>query len=203
MFDLILGIIVAGGLVGVAVLMFAENIVPPIPSEVIMPLAGFAAAQGDLNFAGVVAAGAAGATAGAYVWYAVGRRVSEARLERWIERHGRWLTLDASDLERSRTFFRRRGALAVFLGRLAPGVRTFVSVPAGVMRMPQIPFMIATTLGTAIWTAMLAAAGYLLEQEYERVAAWLDPVSAVVITALVAAYLIRAIRWRRRSSPSV
>lgn len=201
MFDLILGIIVAGGLVGVAVLMFAENIVPPIPSEVIMPLAGFAAAQGDLNFAGVVAAGAAGATAGAYVWYAVGRRVSEARLERWVARHGRWLTLDASDLERSRAFFRRRGALAVFLGRLAPGVRTFVSVPAGVMRMPQIPFMIATTLGTAIWTAMLAAAGYLLEQEYERVAAWLDPVSTVVLAAVVAAYLIRAIRWRRRSSP--
>lgn len=199
MFDPILGIIVAGGLAGVAVLMFAENIVPPMPSEVIMPLAGFAAAQGDLNFAGVVAAGAAGATAGAYVWYAIGRRVSEPGLERWVERHGRWLTLDASDLERSRRFFRRSGVLAVFLGRLAPGVRTFVSVPAGVMRMPQIPFMIATTLGATISTAMLAAAGYLLEQEYDRVAAWLDPVSGVVIAALAAAYLIRALRWRRRS----
>lgn len=199
MFEFVLSIIVAGGLIGVAFLMFAENIVPPIPSELIMPLAGFAAAQGDMNLAGVAAAGTIGATSGAYVWYAVGQRVSEPRLERWIDRHGRWLTLDAEDLERSRAYFRRRGVLAVFLGRLAPGVRTFVSVPAGVMRMPHGPFILATTAGTALWTTMLAAAGYLLEQEYHRVAAWLDPVSTVVFGALIVAYLVRVYRKSRRA----
>lgn len=203
MFDFILGAIVAGGLVGVLLLMFAENIVPPIPSELIMPLAGFAAAQGHLSFAGVVAAGTLGAVAGAYVWYLAGRRVSEAAFARWIDRHGRWLTLDAADLDRSRAFFQRRGAVAVFAGRLIPGVRTLVSVPAGLMRMPRGVFFVSTTLGTALWTALLAAAGYALEHEYRRVEAWLDPVSAAVVALLVGAYLFRALRRRRPGAGEV
>lgn len=197
MFDFILGAIVAGGLVGVLLLMFAENILPPIPSEVIMPLAGFAAAQGHLSFAGVVAAGTVGAVAGAYVWYLAGRRIPEAAFARWIDRHGHWLTLDTADLERSRAFFRRRGAVAVFAGRLIPGVRTLVSVPAGLMRMPGGVFFVATTLGTALWTALLAATGYVLEHEYRRVEAWLDPVSTAVVALLIGAYLFRALRRRR------
>lgn len=202
MFELILSVIVAGGLLGVALLMFVENILPPVPSELIMPLAGFAAAQGRLSFLGVVVAGALGAVAGAYVWYFVGRRVSENRLADWIDRHGRWLTLDTSDLRKSRRFFQRRGALAVFLGRLVPGVRTFVSVPAGLMRMPHAVFLVSTTLGTALWTTMLATAGYALEHEYRRVEAWLDPISAIVIVLLAGAYLLRALRWKRADNQS-
>src|SRR5688572_19050436 len=109
MFEFILAMIVAGGLLGVALLMFAENIVPPVPSELIMPLAGFAAAQGRLSFLGVVAAGTLGAVAGAYVWYFIGRRIPEHKLAGWVDRHGRWLTLDTSDLRKSRAFFQRRG----------------------------------------------------------------------------------------------
>lgn len=197
MFEFILGVIVAGGLVGVALLMLAENIVPPVPSELIMPLAGFAAAQGRIDFLGVLAAGTLGAVAGAYVWYLVGRRVPEDRLAVWIDRHGRWLTLDTSDLRKSREFFQRRGAIAVFVGRLIPGVRTFISVPAGLMRMPHAVFFLATTLGTALWTTMLAAAGYALEHEYRRVEAWVDPISAVVVGTLLVAYLVRVLRSRR------
>lgn len=201
MFDLVLGVIVAGGLIGVAFLMFAENIVPPIPSELIMPLAGFAAAQGKLSFPGVVIAGTIGALAGAYVWYFVGQKIPERRLEGWVERYGRWLTLDIEDLDRSRAFFRKWGGWAVFLGRLVPGVRTFISAPAGLMRMPHAPFAIFTALGTALWTALLAAAGYALEHEYHRVERWLDPVSTGILLAFVGVYGLRVILKRRRKAP--
>lgn len=198
MFDWILGVIVAGGLIGVAFLMLAENVAPPIPSEVIMPLAGFAAAQGMLSFPGVVVAGTAGALAGAWLWYEVGRRVKDERLRRFVARHGRWLTLDLDDLERSQRFFRERGGWAVFLGRLLPGVRTFVSVPAGLMRMPQLAFLAWSLLGTALWTFLLAAAGYLLQSQHHRVEAWLDPIAYAVTALVVALYAWRVIRFRAR-----
>lgn len=197
MFEFVLNSVVAGGLVAVALLMLAENVFPPIPSEVIMPLAGFAAAQGALSFPGVVLAGTLGAVAGAWLWYFVGLRVPEPAFERWVERHGRWLTLDRHDLERSRAHFRRHGEWAVFLGRLLPGVRTFISVPAGLMRMPFAPFIAWTTLGTAIWTAFLAGAGYLLGRQFRRVEAWMDPVAATVMIAVAALYLYRVVRYRR------
>lgn len=198
MFEEIVAIIAAAGLVGVALLMFAENVAPPIPSEVIMPLAGFAAAQGQLSFTGVVAAGTAGALAGATLWYWFGRRYGEARLRRLVERHGRWLTLEAEDLERSSRFFRRWGGWTVFAGRLIPGVRTFISVPAGLHRMRLAVFLAWTAVGTAIWTLFLAACGYVLEAQYRRVEAWIDPVSAAVFAAVVLAYLWRVATYGRR-----
>jgi membrane protein DedA with SNARE-associated domain len=194
MFDWIVAVVVAGGLLGVAFLMFAENVLPPVPSEVVMPLAGFAAAQGHMSFEGVIAAGTAGAVAGASGWNLVGRRLPEEKLGRLIDRHGRWLTLDRDDLRRSTDFFRRRGAAAVFLGRLVPGVRTLISVPAGVVRMPWPKFLLWTTLGTAAWTSALAAAGYLLAHEYRRVEAWLDPATLAVAGLVAALYLYRLVR---------
>jgi membrane protein DedA with SNARE-associated domain len=200
MFEFVLGVIVAAGLVGVALLMFAENIIPPIPSEVVMPLAGFAAAQGNMSFAAVVAAGTLGAVAGASAWYAVGLRVNGDALRGWVQRHGRWLTIDLDDLDRSQRVFKKHGALAVFAGRLVPGVRTFISVPAGVVRMPAPVFIGWTTLGTALWTLLLAGAGYLLEGEYHRVERWLDPATQIVIGSLAVLYAYRVWRARTRTS---
>jgi membrane protein DedA with SNARE-associated domain len=197
-FDWVVSVVVGAGLVGVALLMFGENIVPPIPSEVVMPLAGFAAAQGHLNFPGVVAAGTAGALAGAYAWYAVGRRVGQSRLRSLVQRHGRWLTLDLDDLDKSERFFQRHGGWAVFLGRLAPGVRTFISVPAGVMGMPRAAFVAWTAAGTALWCLILAAAGFLLANQYQRVERFLDPVGWAVLAAIVGLYAWRAARAGRR-----
>lgn len=191
-----MGVVVGAGLAGVALLMFGENIVPPIPSEVVLPLAGFAAAQGHFSLGGVVAAGAAGAVAGACVWYALGRCISDERLEAWVERHGRWLTLDREDLDRARSFFERRGGWAVFVGRLVPGVRTFISVPAGLAGMPWPAFLAWTAAGTTLWTALLAGAGYALAGQYRLVEAWLDPVAKAVLAGVVALYLWRV--WRRR-----
>lgn len=198
MFDFVVGVIIAGGLLGVALLMLAENVAPPIPSELIMPLAGFAAAQGHMSFPGVVIAGTMGAVAGALLWYLVGWRVSPATLDNWVDRHGRWLTVDAEDLARARRQFARRGVAAVFVGRLIPGVRTFVSVPAGLTRMPLPTFLLWTTLGTSLWTLFLASAGYLLKAEYHLVAGWLDPITEIILIGIVALYVFRVIRMRRR-----
>ena len=198
MFEWITTLIDRAGLLGLAALMFLENLVPPIPSEVIMPLAGFEAARGRLNFAGVVVAGAIGSIAGALFWYEVGRRVGCERLKAWVERHGRWLTISVEDVECSTRWFQRHGGWAVFLGRLAPGVRTFISVPAGVASMPPGPFLAWTSAGTVIWTTFLAGAGYLLESQYERVERWTDLAANAVLGLLVCTYAYRVATWRRR-----
>lgn len=195
MVELILTIIAAGGLLGVAALMFAENVFPPVPSEVILPLAGYAAARGDLPLAGVIAAATLGAVAGAALWKDVGRRIPEAGLRSWIDRHGRWLALEVRDLDRAQAFFRRWGGPAVFLGRLAPGIRTLISLPAGVLRMPWGVFLAWTTAGTFLWTLALTLAGVFLASRHDQVAAWMDPVAEILVGALLAAYLWRV--WRR------
>lgn len=203
MFDWVVMVVVSGGLLGVAFLMFAENVIPPIPSEVVMPLAGFAAAQGHMSFPGVVAAGAIGAVLGASLWKVVGRRISRERLRGWIARRGHWLTLQPEDLDKATEAFHRRGAIMVFVGRLIPGVRTFISVPAGIARMPWPSFLVWTTLGTALWTLALAAAGYLLAGQYRRVERFLDPATELVLGAIVVLYLYRLVRLRaisRRNS---
>lgn len=200
MFEWVVAAVAAGGLLAVAVLMFAENIVPPIPSEVIMPLAGFAAAQGHLSFAGVVAAGTVGAIAGASAWKVVGRKVRREKLRGWIGRRGHLLTLEPKDFDRAMALFERHGAVAVFVGRLIPTVRTFISVPAGIVRMPWPNFLFWTFLGTALWTFGLAAAGYVLAAEYHRVEAWMDPATQVVFGAVLLLYLYRVFRLRRNRS---
>ena len=198
MFDLIVTVIERSGYVGIALLMFAENVFPPIPSELIMPFAGFAAARGELSLAGVAVAGSVGSLAGAVVWYAVGRALGVVRLKHWAARHGRWLTLAPEEIDRSSAWFRRRGPLAVLFGRLVPAVRTLISVPAGVAGMALAPFLLCSSIGTGAWTAVLALGGRALESRYDEIATWLDPVSSVIVAVLVALYLYRVATFRRR-----
>jgi membrane protein DedA with SNARE-associated domain len=199
MFDWITGIVDRTGYLGVALLMFAENLFPPIPSELIMPLAGFAAARGELSVALVVLAGIAGSLAGALFWYWIGRKVGADRLKAWAGRHGRWLTLSPGDVDRADEWFERHGGKAVLLGRLIPAVRTLVSVPAGLAGMPLLPFLLWSGVGTALWTGLLAAAGYLLEDQHQKVAAWLNPASNVVIGLLALGYLYRVATFKPRA----
>lgn len=200
MFELIVQILTATGIIGVAFLMFAENVFPPIPSELIMPLAGFAAARGDLNFTAVVAAGTVGAVAGAVIWYFVGRQVGLARVRHWSIRHGRWLTLGPTEVDRSASLFQRYGGGAVFVGRLFPAIRTWISIPAGVADMRFGPFLVFTTLGTVIFTFALTYAGFLLEAEFERVAAWVEPVTTLLLVLGFAIYVLRLLRYRHPQS---
>jgi membrane protein DedA with SNARE-associated domain len=186
------------GYAGIAFLMFAENVFPPIPSELIMPLAGFEAARGTLSLTGAIIAGIVGSLAGAVLWWAVGRWLGLERLKHFAHRHGRWLTMTPGDIQAADDWFDRHGGLAVLFGRLVPGVRTLISVPAGISGMSLTRLLIYSSVGTAVWTAFLAVAGHLLEGGYERVSGWIEPVSNVVIAALVLGYLYRVATFRRR-----
>ena len=199
MFDWITSMMEGGGAVVVALLMFAENLFPPIPSELIMPLAGFTAARGETSLILAIAAGSVGSLAGAALYYWIGAKLGMDRLEHLAARHGRWLTLTPEEPRRAADWFERHGPAAVFFGRLVPGVRTLISVPAGVSGMPLAPFLAYSAAGTVLWTALLAGAGYLLESQYALVAEWMNPVSNVVIGVLVAIYLWRVATYGRRS----
>lgn len=163
MFDWITGLVGRTGYLGIFLLMLAENVFPPIPSELIMPLAGFSAARGELSIVLVVHAKTAGSLLGALACYYVGRWFGNARLKDLAARHGRWLTLSPEDVNAAEGWFRRHGAAAVFLGRLVPGVRTLISVPAGITGMALPRFLAWTAFGTALWTVLLAGAGYVLQ----------------------------------------
>ena len=201
MFDWITGVIARLGYLGVAILTFLENIFPPIPSEVVIPLAGFVAAQGDLRIGLVIVTGTCGSLAGAGVWYAVGRRIGEKRVRAWVDRHGKWLTLSATDVDRAQLWFRRHGNTAVLLGRLMPGVRTFVSLPAGFSAMPIGPFLLYSALGTAMWTAALAYAGVLLQANFTAVGDYLNVVTSVLLGVLAIMLVRRYVNcWKERRS---
>jgi membrane protein DedA with SNARE-associated domain len=201
MFDWITGIIGRLGYAGVAGLTFLENVFPPIPSELVIPLAGYVAAQGDMRLMLVIATASAGSLAGAAVWYWIGRRVGERRLRAWVDRHGKWLTLSGKDVDRAQLWFSRHGNAAVFFGRLVPGVRTLVSLPAGFARMPALPFIVYSALGTMIWTAALAYAGVALQSNFTIVGDYINMVTNVVLGVIGVIIATRYVRcWRAHAS---
>jgi membrane protein DedA with SNARE-associated domain len=192
------GLVASGGYLGVFLLMVLENLFPPIPSEVIMALAGFAAAQGKLSLTGVILAGIAGAVAGNAVWFELARGFGAARTKRLVARYGRWTGIGLEEIEKAEATMRRYGPVAVFLGRFMPGVRTAISVPAGLVELPRPVFYTWTTLGTAIWTTGLGVAGYLLEDQFEKVEAWTGPIGLIVTAAVAAVILWQVLRVLRR-----
>lgn len=196
MFEWILHIIESGGYAGIFFLMILENLFPPIPSELVIPLAGFAAAKGDLNIIGVLFATVSGGLAGSIPWYFLGRLYGIERLKKLTYRFGRILTLSANDVDAAQAWFRKHGHLAVFFGRLMPTVRTLISVPAGIARMPFGRFLVYSFFGTAIWTMMLLFFGYVLESQYETMSKYIDFVSNAIIFAFIAIYLYRVITYK-------
>jgi membrane protein DedA with SNARE-associated domain len=190
------------GYPGIALLMFAENIFPPIPSELIMPLAGFTAHEpgSGLQVSYVILAGVLGTLAGTMPWYYLGVWLGEDRLRRAIDRYGKWLGMSGADLDRAQQWFYRHGNAAVFWGRLVPGLRTVISLPAGLSQMRLAPFIAYSTLGSAIWIAFLTGAGYALGKNYEVVDEYLAPVSKIVVVVLGLAFAVWI--WRKRSRSS-
>lgn len=188
------------GYLGIAALMVAENLFPPMPSELIMPFAGFLAARGDLRPELVVACGALGALVGALPWYFAGRALGRKRVMRFADRHGQWLTFSADEVDKAMKWFAGRGPIVLVIGRLVPALRTVVSLPAGLARLPLQSFVMWTLLGSALWCSLLTTAGYVLEAQYERIAGWLNPVSTGILAVIVAAYAIRLVRHRRKGS---
>ncbi len=184
--------------IGVFLLMFLETVFPPVPSEVIMPVAGIKAADGSMTLWGVIAAGTAGAMFGNFFWYLLARVIGIDRFRPFIEKHGRWLTLDWYDVEKAEKLFGRFGGVVVGVGRMLPTVRSVVSVPAGLLHMRLKSFLIWSTIGTAGWSSALAVAGYLLGQQFEDIEKVVGPLSAAVIALIVLAYLYRQLTWRKR-----
>ncbi|MFM1813238.1 MAG: hypothetical protein RLZZ336_2176 [Cyanobacteriota bacterium] len=193
------------GYLAIALVMLLENVIPPIPSEVVMPLAGFLVHQGKLDLVATVLAGLVGTVLGAWFWYGVGRLVNEEQLERWLARRGRWLGIEPQALAQSRRWFNRHGVAVVFWGRVIPGIRTLVSVPAGIELMPQRIFLFWTTAGSLLWVLLLTVMGSALGEGYKRVAVWLEPFADLIKVLLVIAVglgvlwlALRALQtWRR------
>lgn len=196
MFEWVVSVIEAWGYPGVFLLMLAENLFPPIPSEVIMPLAGFLVGEGEMNLAVTILAGTAGSVAGTSAWYFVGRLFGAERLKRWAARWGRVLTMSPSDIDGAVGWFDRHGGAAVFFGRMLPAIRTLISVPAGIARMNFGRFLILTIAGSVIWTVLLTVAGLILQERFELVSGFIDPVSKTIVFAVIAIYLYRVITWK-------
>jgi membrane protein DedA with SNARE-associated domain len=198
--DWVVRLIEQSGYLGVGFLMFLETVFPPIPSEIIMPVAGVAAAKGRMSFALATAAGTTGAMLGNILWYLAARALGHDRLRPFVERYGKWLTLSWNEVERAHHWFEAHGIAFVLVGRLIPTVRSLVSIPAGLLDMRFRNFVIASTIGTAMWTALLTAAGYMLQENFHQIDHVIGPVSNVVLALLVATYLWRL--FAHRPDPS-
>ena len=195
MADWVIDVIGSLGYAGIALLMLAENLFPPLPSELIMPFAGFLAARGELSPVLVVVSGALGSLLGALPWYFAGRKVGAERLKRLAEQHGRWIALTPREIDRGKRLFEKKGPLVLVFGRLVPALRTVVALPAGLARMRLVPFMLWTVLGSVLWTSLLTLAGYLLESQYDRIEKYLNPVSTGIFAIIAVWYVVRVIRY--------
>jgi len=177
----------------IAGVMLLENLFPPIPSEMVMPLCGFLIHQGLLSFVPVILAGLVGTLAGAWFWYGVGRLVDERRLERLLDRHGGWMGLRAEDLAASRRWFARHGGAVVFWGRLIPGIRPFVSLPAGIELMPQPAFLLWSGAGSLLWLSALTLAGLSLGAGWRHVVEGSEPLARLAQVLLAVALLVAGV----------
>lgn len=187
------------GYVGVALLTALENLFPPIPSELILPLAGFLAGQGQFHLPIAIAAAVAGSTFGAAILYTLGRWLGEVRLRQLVQDHGKWLLLDEDDVDRAADWFRRHGGKAVYLGRLVPGVRSIISIPAGIEKMPIPKFALFTVLGSATWDGPLVLLGWLLGHNWsvvEKYGQFLEYGALVLFLGGTAWWIKR--RWNKK-----
>ena len=200
MTDWIIQTISNWGYVGIFMVMLAESIFPPIPSELIIPFAGCAAANGELNFFGVLAAATVGAVVGMLPWYYAGRLFGLERVRRLADRFGRFMTLNDDEIDVAVHWFTRFGPIIVLFGRLMPLIRTLISIPAGLARMPLPVFLLASTTGALIWNLILTTAGYVLHEHYEVVETILDPLSYIVLGLVVLIYVVRFVLWKPSKS---
>ena len=187
----------SAGPAGVFFLMFLENLFPPIPSELIMPLAGFAAAQGDMSLVMAIVAGTAGSVVGNGVWYELARAIGSRRIRPLVARYGRWFGVSAEDMDKAEATLRRHGPVALFFGRMLPAIRTLISIPAGLAHITRPVFYLWTLVGSILWVCILTVAGYLLRDQYTKVESAIEPLSYVVVAGVVGAYLWHLWRTRR------
>ena len=193
-------VIEALGYPGLTILVALESVFPPIPSEIILPLAGFLTGVGRFSFPLVLLATTAGSLAGALFLYGIGAAVGARRVRRFVAQYGKWALLTPQDLARAEQWFDRYGAIAVFVGRLVPIVRSWVSIPAGYSRMPLGQFVLLTGFGSALWNGTLVALGWALGENWhiiEQYVGWLQYVVIAVVGLLVMRFIWQRVRDRR------
>ena len=181
------------GPVALAILMLVETVFPPIPSELVLPFAGFLIGRGDLDPVAALLAATTGSVGGALAIYAVSRTGGRAL----VERYGSHVRLTSEDLDRAESWFEDHGTVAVFVARMIPGARSLISVPAGTARMPLVRFTLLTTAGSAIWNTAMLGAGYLLGDNWERIETYVGPISIVVGVLIVTGIVVFVVRRRR------
>jgi len=196
--DWIIRLVEWAGYWGVAALMLLETVFPPVPSEVIMTVAGVSAARGTMTLEGTILAGTAGAMLGNWFWYRLAIKFGEARMHVFIDKYSRWLTLDWDEVERGERLFAKYGSSIVLIARMIPTLRSLISIPAGLFKMSLRRFLVFSTIGTLGWSAALAGAGYFLGSQFGEVEKWLGPLSTAVIAAIVLTYLWRVVTWKAK-----
>jgi membrane protein DedA with SNARE-associated domain len=175
------------GYVGVALLVAIENLFPPIPSEVVLTLAGFVAGRGDAWVVGMIIAATIGSVVGAWMLYGFAAWIGPVRLRAFVVKYGKWFRITEDDLDKSEAWFDRRAGLAVLICRCIPLIRSLVSIPAGFRRMPLVPFTLYTLLGSLVWNTVLILVGYALGDQWEKAEKYVDYFQYAVILAIVLA----------------
>jgi membrane protein DedA with SNARE-associated domain len=188
------------GYLGVALLVIAENLFPPIPSEIVLPFAGFVARRGDGSVVVMVIAATIGSIVGALVLYAIAAAIGPERIHRFVVRFGKWFGVKESDMVRAEEWFDRRSNAAVLVGRCVPLIRSLVSIPAGFRRMPFGRFVVLTALGSAVWNVALIGAGAALGDQWDKVGDYVGILQWIVIAglaAVVARFALTKLRARQ------
>ncbi|MGA1098053.1 MAG: DedA family protein [Ilumatobacteraceae bacterium] len=204
------------GYLGVALLVVIENVFPPIPSEIVLPFAGFVAQQGasavnatagaaqsDTTVVGMMIAATVGSVVGALILYFVSAAIGPERLRGFVERFGKWFGVKSSDLVRAEEWFDRRSSAAVLVGRCVPLIRSIVSIPAGFRRMKLTSFVVLTAIGSAVWNIALIGAGAVLGDQWERVGEYVGVFQWLVIAAvllLLVRFVVSRMKNRRRKT---
>ena len=183
------------GYFGLAALIALQNLFPPIPSALILPLAGFLVSQGRFSFGLALIAATSGSLVSALIFYSLGRRLGEERLRRFVDRFGRYFFMDEAKLDKASGWFERYGGAGVMFGRLVPGIGTFVSLPAGVARMGVLRFSVYTALGAGLWNGAFIALGWALGTQWRQAQQYADVSRYVVLAAITCGVLW--LLWRR------
>lgn len=193
------------GYPGLVLIIYLENVFPPIPSDVVLPLAGFTSATTSMTLAGAILATTSGSLLGATTLYYAGYWLGEERVRRFAGRFGKYLTFEEAEIDRSLTWFRRHGSIVVMLARFVPVFRSLISIPAGMSGMPLGRFLIFTAIGAGAWNTGLISTGYLLGANWELVVGWLDQYQLAMLSAnsilFIGFAMYRVRSYRRRSRP--
>ncbi len=198
MLQWIQSVIASGHYPGLIFLTFIENVFPPIPSELIMPFAGSLARKGSMNFVLAVLSGTVGSTLGSLPLYYAGSVLGEKRVRKFLDSYGIWVGVDGTDLDKSKKWFAKHQGKAVFAGRLVPGIRGFIAIPAGLSKMPMAPFLALTFAGCGAWSLILTTLGFLLGPQFATIDRVLGPVSKFILIGIVAWLIWRGVQKRRK-----